>query len=184
MRNKMTSRIKLFLTMIALWPSIALAQNLAPEVAASEASSQSHQSTSPINEPENEMLLVCDGSTFTVVPTSQTNALVTDSHGNMVVGSATSSAPANVGFQVQLRIIGEKAEMNVPAIAAPAIKGGNSGWYKVKNLVVGEHEITGKVSFNFIASSNFRVDRRTGKMTTKAGFSGTCRKEDLQKRAF
>ena len=180
----MTSRIKLFLTMIALWPSIALAQNSAPEVAASEASLQSDQSSS-VNEPENEMLLVCDGSTFTVVPTSQTNALVTDSHGNMVVGSATSSAPANVRRQVQLRIKGGSAEMQVPELGGLAFLFiVNAGWYKVKNLIVGGDEISGKVRFGAFDSSKFRIDRRTGSISLQGVFSGNCRKEDLQKRAF
>ncbi len=162
------------LPFVALLASPVLAQNSPQDIEESNGAPQ----------PENEMLLVCDGSTFTVAPTSQTNALITDNSGYMASGSVTSSRPASVGFQVRLRIIGGVAEMNIPAIAAPTISNGNGGWYKVKDLKIGENEISGKIRMNWFDSSIFRIDRRTGQITSEGGFSGTCRKEDLQKRAF
>lgn len=120
--------------LITLIPSSVIAQNPPLDAAVSDTAAQPQELGT---KPETEMLLVCDGSTFTVAPTSQTNAFVTDNRGNMAVGSAASSAPANVGFQVRLCIIGEKAEMNVPAIAVPAFSRGNLGWYKVKTLWLG-----------------------------------------------
>jgi len=178
---------KLIRLMVYSLPSLALfalpvfAQNSASGALASGPAAQPQE---PSSKPETEMLLVCDGSTFTVAPTSQTNALVTDNNGYMASGSVTSSRPASVGFQVRLRIIGGDAEMNIPAIAAPTISNGNGGWYKVKDLKIGENEISGKIRMNWFDSSIFRIDRRTGQITSEGGFSGTCRKEDLQKRAF
>jgi hypothetical protein len=172
--NKLKRAIGYALPFAALLSSPVLARNSPSEVEAGTGAPRS----------ENEMLLICDGSTFTVAPTSQTNAFVADNRGNMVTGSATSTAPANVGFQVQLRIIGNDAEMHLPAAAAPRISAKNGGWRKVKELQITENQISGKVRTDWFDSSSFRIDRRTGSITSEGGFSGTCRKQDLQQRAF
>jgi len=170
----MTIRIKSFLYMIALIPSVALGQNTAVE-------SSDENSATPTqgidSQPENEMLLVCTGTTMMSTPTSQTSAIVSDNSGNMALGSATSSSIQNARVQVRLRISGENAELFVPAGY------NNAGWRKVKNLKIDEDEISGKITY-WLRRSNFRVDRRTGIMTTSGGFEGLCRKEDLQQRAF
>lgn len=179
--QKMPRLIVNGLLSLVLFASPVFAQNSASDSVLSQPTTQAPE-FGP--KPDTEMLLVCDGSTFTVAPTSQTNALVTDNSGYMASGSVTSSRPTSVGFQVRLRIIGGDAEMNIPAIAAPTISTGNGGWYKVKDLKIGENEISGKIKMNWFNSSIFRIDRRTGQITSEGGFSGTCRKENLEKRAF
>lgn len=174
MKRDAATGVTLFLSMIALAPSVALAQNSDAGIAA-ENSANPTQGTA--SQPENEMLLVCTGTTLTSTPTSQTSAIVSDNSGNMALGSATSSSIQNAQVQVRLRIAGENAELFVPAGY------NNAGWRKVKNLKIGSDEISGKISY-WLTQSSFRIDRRTGVMTTSNGFEGNCIKEDLQKRAF
>lgn len=167
---------------LALFASPVFAQNSASGALASDPVAQPQE---PGSKPETEMLLVCEGSRFTLVPTSQTNAIVTDNRGNLAVGSATSSAPANVAVQVRLHVKEGVAEMQVPSLGGPAfVFVVNAGWYSVKNLIFGDDEISGKVKFGVFDSSKFRIDRRTGAISLQSVFAGTCRKEDLQKRAF
>lgn len=169
---------------IAVWSPAILAESPDPEASPNERSVLQSEVSGSISKLEDEMLLVCDGSTFTVAPTSQSNASVTDNQGYMVSGTATATAPINLEFQVRLRIVGSDAEMSMPPIAAPTINSGNGWWYKVKDLKISENEISGKIKMNWFISSSFRIDRRTGSISSEGGFSGICWKEDLQKRAF
>lgn len=174
MKRDMKTGTTLFLSMFALGPSIALAQNTAAEISAENPATPTQATAS---QSENEMLLVCTGTAMMSTPTSQTSAIVSDNTGNMAVGSATSSSIQNAKVQMRLRIVGDNAELFVPAVYASA------GWRKVKNLKISSDEISGKISY-WLVESSFRIDRRTGIMTTGRGFEGTCSKEDLQKRAF
>lgn len=139
------------------------------------------QGASPASE---ELFLVCDGGTAANATTSTTNAIVRDQYGNEVSGTASTSEPTNVNFRVQFRMLNGAAEMNVPTVATPQLRGGQAGWFPVKKLVVSDTEISGNVSYNFMSSSRFRIDRRTGIMTSSGGFNGTCVKRDLSQRAF
>jgi hypothetical protein len=174
MKREAKTGVKLFLSVMALCPSVALSQTSAAEI---EQESLAPPTQETVSQSENEMLLVCTGTTLRSTPTSQTSAMVTDNSGNMAVGSATSSSIQNAQIQVRLRITGEEGELFVPAGFM------NSGWRKVKKFKMGADEISGKISY-WLTQSSFRIDRRTGIMTTSNGFEGNCIKEDLQQRAF
>lgn len=131
-----------------------------------------------------DMLLVCDGSTLAMAPDSQTTMGVVDNEGYAATGSAVTSSRADVPFTAQLRIESGEARMSLPAFVAPEISSSKGGWYKVKALVIDDRRITGKVVFNFISSSSFEIDRRTGTMTSAGGFHAQCRAVDLSERAF
>lgn len=134
--------------------------------------------------PNDEMLLVCDGESFNRTETASVDGWAADNHGNSATGGAALRELKKIPFQVRLRISDGIAEMSVPAAAAPEINENKGGWFPVKKLAIGDNEITGKVRFNMFSSSTFRVDRRTGAITTSGGFSGHCKKADLGERAF
>lgn len=135
-------------------------------------------------QPVEEMLLVCEGSTLTNLTTATTTARLADNQGYAVDGRASTSEPRSVDYTVHLRIRGSAAEMTVPALVMPEFNSSKSGWLPVKQLVISENEITGRVRYNFLSSSTFRIDRRTGDITSSGGFRGKCRKQDLTQRAF
>ena len=168
--------IKYILPIAFLWSFAALAQNSNPDPSASQTLPQSSQSSSN-NETESEMILLCTGSTLTSTPTGQTSAIVSDNNGNFAVGTSTSNDIKKDVIQVRLRVIGANADFFVPAGF------NNSGWRKVKDLKIGNDEISGKITY-WLNKTTFQIDRRTGVMTTSGGFEGICKKEDLQKRAF
>lgn len=60
--------------------------------------------------------------------------------------------------------------MRLPSSVVPDMTSNKAGWFKVKDLVVNDREIMGKVAMNFLASSRFRIDRRTGVMTSSGGY--------------
>ena len=131
-----------------------------------------------------DMLLVCEGSTLAMAPESQTSMGVVDNEGYAATGSAVTSTRADVAFTAQLRIEDGEARMNLPTFVAPEVNSSKGGWYRVKSLVVDDKRITGKVVLNFLSSSSFEIDRRTGRMTSAGGFQAQCRAVDLTERAF
>ncbi len=133
--------------------------------------------------PSDETLLVCDGTSRGNQVTSRTTGSMFDNRGNSATGYAVTTEPGTVAFRVQLRIKDGKAEMNTPPGPSPWWGGGKAGWYPVKGLAITGDEISGRVQYNFATASRFRIDRRTGTITTDK-FTGTCVKQDLSQRAF
>lgn len=98
-------------------------------------------------------------------------------------GSATAYVPRTQAFadQMDLYIEGSEGRVRVPRVMLPIVRGGENGWFKIKNLRVEENEITASVAINVINNPKLRVDRRTGvvNLSGKAGdFVGRCRKID------
>lgn len=177
MKSEAKNPTKLFFLMIALSPPVAFAQSPAAHVVAGDPTPQIQESG---QQPENELQLVCEGSTST----SHTTAFVMDGQGHMALGSATSTNSARVMHTIRIHIVGDMAEVHIPTSLAPQISSKNGGWRKVSQLQINSNEIIGKVQVDWLDSTTFRIDRRTGSITSAGGFSGTCRKEDLQKRVF
>ncbi|MDT0507513.1 hypothetical protein [Novosphingobium sp. MMS21-SN21R] len=128
--------------------------------------------------------LVCAGQTAANMASETTTANMTDSEGYSANGYATTSRPTIVKMTIQFRITDGTAEMNVPRMIAPPISSSKEGWYAVKALRVTDDQISGKVKFNFINSSSFRIDRTTGVMTSSGGFQGNCTKVERTERKF
>lgn len=55
-----------------------------------------------------------------------------------------------------------RAQIRLPRQIVPKSHGGSGGWFGIKDLVVGENEITGKVTMNFTNAPYLRIDRITG----------------------
>lgn len=124
--------------------------------------------------------LSCTGATLV-----QDGSAVTlrDNRGYEVEATGTGSGVGSVSFTVRLQIRDGVGRMNVPNAATGGMRG-DAGWFPVKDLIVNDDEITGKVRLALLSTSRFSIDRRTGGITTSGGFSGTCQKEDDTRRAF
>jgi hypothetical protein len=96
-----------------------------------------------------------------------------------------------VGFedQLQLWIEGDAGKARMPRAMLPPIRGGENGWFDIKDIKVSDNEITGTVTVNFMNKPKLVLDRLTGTVSLagKAGqFNGQCQKFDpnTAKRAF
>lgn len=99
-------------------------------------------------------------------------------------GQITKTEPVAVSFRVELRVTNGVASMRVPKIATGGYEG-EANWFPVKNYLETPGEFSGRVRFGlFAGSSTFRIDRRTGEISTSGGFSGTCTKQDLTQHKF
>ena len=108
---------------------------------------------------------------------------------NGYAGSAFGAMSSRKDFEDQLdvNISGGIAKVRMPRRFLPPAHGGEGGWFDVKDLVIGEDYITGKVAVNFANHPAIRLDRRTGtvSMDGKVGsYSGQCEKIDPTARAF
>ncbi|WP_133243758.1 hypothetical protein [Sphingomonas pokkalii] len=126
--------------------------------------------------------LRCPGSTTVLAPTKQGSAVVTGPAGTAATASVERTAVDSRGV-TEFRIEGDKAFAR-PPLGFVERKGTN-GWLPVKKLVVTDGEISGMVQVDLLTASRFRIDRRTGELTTSGGFRGVCTKlEANDKRAF
>lgn len=137
---------------------------------------------------DGELNLVCAGGGSANKVTSG-SVQAWDSNGNY--GNATVLGQRSQGFadQVRLRLNDSDPRIRMPRTMLPPIRGGEDGWFKLKNVEYGEGEITASVAVNAFNNPKLRLDRYTGAISIsgKAGdFTGQCQKFDPQatERAF
>lgn len=134
--------------------------------------------------PQDELLLICEGTMIADVGGSSTTASVSGSYGQSATGQAYTTRTGQVGVSVQFRMVNGQAQINLPSAALPALNSAKEGWLNVKDLSISDTQIAGKVRLNFLNSSRFRIDRRTGVMTSDGGFQGVCQKQDVRENRF
>ena len=119
-------------------------------------------------------LLICRGTSVGPVRDGSDSTIITDNLGNQLFGTSSSKRTRELDMVVQLRLAGDDPRINLPRIAAPQIASSKGGWYRIKDLEVSRDFIRGKAVFNVFNSSRFEIDRRTGILTSEAGFQGKC----------
>jgi hypothetical protein len=64
------------------------------------------------------------------------------------------------------------------ALIPPLNSGGKNGWWPLDRLEVGDAEITGRFTLNFLNKPQVRIDRRTAQISIRGfaglGFDGDC----------
>lgn len=98
-------------------------------------------------------------------------------------GSTTVMIPRQQDFQdqVDVRLFNGDDRIRMPRTMLPLFRGGNAGWFKLKNVVADARTIRGKAAVNFINNPNVLIDRVTGTISIsgKAGdYSGQCQVMD------
>ena len=120
--------------------------------------------------------LTCGGSgAATRVETG--SAFAGDSNGNTAWVATQRKGSQDFADQVDLIIDGPNSRIRLPRVMLPPIHGGDSGWFKMKNVKVEPTRITGSAAINFMNSPKVFVDRQTGTISIdgKAGhYSGQC----------
>jgi hypothetical protein len=131
-----------------------------------------------------ELYLACKGGATAQVATGTSSASAIDSRGGSAAASGITTETQYIEGIVLFRMAKGLAEVNVPRQFLSGQKLGNAGWFKVKKTLVSEDEITGKIQTEFLTTSSFRIDRRTGIMTSDGGFSGNCTLVDVMTKKF
>ena len=81
--------------------------------------------------------------------------------------------------QVRIRLDDGDDRLRMPGSMLPLIRGGDNGWFKLKNVKYSSDEITGSVAVNVLNNPKLRLDRYTGAISIsgKAGnYTGQCTK--------
>lgn len=120
--------------------------------------------------------LVCLGQGSANKQTNS-NAYVYDSNGNSAWGNVIGNRSVPFADQVNLWIEGGEGRVRMPRTMLPPIRGGDDGWFKIKDLKITDNEITGSVAVNVINNPKMIIDRRTGliRLSGKAGdYIGEC----------
>ena len=94
-------------------------------------------------------------------------------------GNATAYGTRQQDFadQVDVRLFAGDDRIRMPRTMLPPIRGGNDGWFKLKDVVADARSIRAKASVNFINNPKVLIDRVTGMISIsgKAGdYRGQC----------
>lgn len=94
-------------------------------------------------------------------------------------GSTTVMIPRQQDFsdQVDVKLFNGDDRIRMPRTMLPLFRGGNAGWFKLKNVVADARSIRAKAAVNFMNNPNVLIDRVTGTISIsgKAGdYSGQC----------
>jgi hypothetical protein len=123
--------------------------------------------------------LICSGGGTHAVRNS---GVITSTNG--MTSPIIVNSTGHVGYddEVAVEIEGDAGRIRPPAgIKPPIHSGGDDGWWKLKNVNVGENEIKAKFSLNFMNNPEVQIDRVTGHIAIRGktgSFSGTCEPYD------
>lgn len=120
------------------------------------------------------------------VTTATTDSDYSVNHGK---GSVSGSSQTTVqgthseGFadQVNLQLSGTEGRLRMPRAMLPPIRGGENGWFRLKDVRISDGEITATVAVNPLNNPKLRLDRYSGAISIsgKAGnYAGNCQKYD------
>ena len=116
--------------------------------------------------------LDCKGGTVVDAATSTTTAVVAGRSG-YATGSAVTTEPTLISFDVRITINGDTGQVQGPAGSTD----------KLKKIAVSDDSITAEYG-GLLNKRKFFIDRRSGKITTSAGFNGICKPREDAPRAF
>lgn len=134
--------------------------------------------------PPLELNLTCRGES-TGLTTVETGSVSTRNNwGGASTSYGTRQGLVTVDTLISFRLANGEAMLSVPAALLPPIHGGKRGEFRVRELQVGERDITGKIKINMLNNASFRIDRISGRLTSSGGFQGDCEPEDVTRRKF
>ena len=138
--------------------------------------------------PVYKISLVCLGAGSANRPQSST-VTAWDNNGNRAQANIIGNRSTPFEDQVNLWIDGAEGRIRMPRTMLPAVRGGENGWFRIKNVEITDTEITGSVAVNPINNPKLRIDRLTGNISLsgKAGdYAGSCQPYDPEtaERAF
>ncbi|WP_370034481.1 hypothetical protein [Qipengyuania mesophila] len=132
----------------------------------------------------NELILVCEGAFRGDFKDKGAGGMIIESDGSMTSARGATSRYREIPTVAQFEMRGGSARLNLPQPPTCSICKGEKGWRDVRELSVDPDRITGKIRYGMFSATEFEIDRRTGIMTSRNGFTGVCEAIDLSKRKF
>lgn len=88
--------------------------------------------------------------------------------------------------QVDIELTDAGGRIRLPRVTLPIIRGGEDGWFALKDLQITDRAIDAKAGVNFINNPKIHIDRVTGTISINGkngDYAGQCRKVDVSQRA-
>ncbi len=130
-----------------------------------------------------DMLLTCTGFLEVDAPIRGASTY-SDNYGYSGIMTDVMLVPVEKRIVVDFEVRDGTPLVRLPASVVAQINNNKAGWFKVKDLEVSDREISGKIAVNFLSAPKFRIDRRTGVMTSSGGYRGACEKQDISTQKF
>jgi hypothetical protein len=134
--------------------------------------------------PPRELNLTCRGESTGLATVGTESYSTANNYGGAATSYGTRQGLVTIDTLITFRLANGEAMLSVPAALLPPIHGGKRGEFRVRELVVSERDITGKIKINMLNNSSFRIDRISGRLTSSGGFQGDCEPEDVTRRKF
>lgn len=122
------------------------------------------------------MTLTCMGGGIAVKPDTA------DVSGD-VNASVTGTRDRAFTDQVDVELDGTEGRIRLPRTTLPVIRGGEAGWFRLRNVRVTDRTITATAAVNFINRPKVHIDRVTGTITINGmngDYNGRCEKVDAE----
>lgn len=133
------------------------------------------------------ILLVCMGGGTAIKPDSAT---VSGSHSGSYdygrgqysgssYGTVTGTRAQGYTDQVDVELTGDSGKIRLPRVVLPVVRGGDNGWFELRDVEMSDRAIEAKAAINFINRPKVHIDRMTGTISIsgKSGtFVGKCQK--------
>jgi hypothetical protein len=134
--------------------------------------------------PPLELNLSCRGESTALATVGTESVATRNNMGGASTSYGTRQGLVTIDTLISFRLSNGEAMLSVPAALLPPIHGGKRGEFRVRELQVGDRDITGKVRINLMNNASFRIDRISGRLTSSGGFQGDCEAEDVARRKF
>lgn len=130
--------------------------------------------------------LSCDGIA-TSEESDVKSGYIYDNKGNFASGTVYGSNKSSLSENLQVMITEGSGKIRLPQSLKPTLRGGQNGWYDLKNIQISEDSITASAKVNLISSTRLFINRLDGSVSLKTGagtFAGKCSAYSLEERKF
>lgn len=133
---------------------------------------------------QENLSLICEGAFRGQFKDRGAGGSIVTPEGDIYSGGGSTSQYRDIPTIALFRMDSGAATLNLPQPPTCAICKGEKGWRDVKDLSFGEDIISGRITYGLFSGTKFEIDRRTGIMTSRSGFTGMCSAQDLSQRKF
>jgi len=98
-------------------------------------------------------------------------------------GTITGTRAQGYADQVDVELHRTGGRIRLPQVVLPVARGGENGWFELRDLAVSDRVITAKAGINFLNRPKVHIDRVTGTISIsgKSGtYTGRCQKVDAE----
>ena len=126
------------------------------------------------------IILLCEGGGTAIKPDGATiNGY--SSEGDSYSGTVSGTRAQGYVDQVDIELDGDTGRIRLPRVVLPVLRGGENGWFELRNLKFSDRAIEANAAINFMNKPKVYLDRMTGKISIsgKSGtYAGQCKKVD------